>query len=271
MSTLTPPGSFTPAPDGSSRLSRPSSSGRHWSAGAIAIIGLTIGITTSRNFHSHVDSFERASIPGIVAVQVDEPTTRVIYYEGDYTVRYDNLTIAVTNPAGTPVRVARHDGEAILDTLGLTRGRPMATFNATSPGTYQIALSGVDTGQFAVGDTLWHRTAPETLARIVLGGLSIAAAFALWHLTLIRRRPASATRERTGDREGSVHAPTTRRNSSRRPGHGLHYLAETTGIPDQPWPRGLVYPFALPRPFAGSSRLPQRSSGQICVALAAAR
>ncbi|HEU4542156.1 MAG TPA: hypothetical protein VFR23_13595 [Jiangellaceae bacterium] len=53
------------------------------------------------------------SIPGTTTVQLDEATGRVMYYEGSDTIRFNELTIAVTGPAGTPVDVSPYEGEMI--------------------------------------------------------------------------------------------------------------------------------------------------------------
>lgn len=66
-----------------------------------------------RDSQARIDDFDRVSIPGTTTVQLDEATGRVMYYEGSDTIRFNELTIAVTGPAGTPVDVSPYEGEMI--------------------------------------------------------------------------------------------------------------------------------------------------------------
>jgi hypothetical protein len=154
-------------------------------AGGVA--GLALGIDSYRGSQRHIDSFERVAIPGAMALQISEPTGRVLYYEGDDTVRFNHLSITVTDPAGAPVEVNRYVGEMIYETLDLTHGRAVATFNATQTGTYDIDVIGVDTGQLVVGDSFSRRALPGVLTGLAIAGVSIIAGFVLWLLTLIQR------------------------------------------------------------------------------------
>ncbi len=70
----------------------------------------------------------------------------------------------------------------MFQTLGLVRGRALATFNATKATDYRITVTGVDTGHFVVTPSVSRRTLPGVLAGLVLACLSIAAAFLLWRV-----------------------------------------------------------------------------------------
>ena len=203
MSTLTHP-TATAVP----------STSRYWLAAAIAIVGLVagvaVGVMSYRDSQARIDDFDRMSIPGTMTVQLDEATGRVMYYEGSDTIRFNELTIAVTDPAGTPVDVSPYEGEMIYDTGDLTQGRAVATFDASEPGTYEIAVSGVDSGQLVVGESFSSRALPGVLAGLAIAGLSVIAGFVLWLLTFIMRS------QRTTNNRGAT--PHTRPVLQKRAG-----------------------------------------------------
>jgi hypothetical protein len=92
-----------------------------------------------------------------------------MYYEGGDTIRFNELTIAVTDPAGSPVDVSQYEGEMIYETGDLTQGRAVATFDASERGSYKIAVSGVDSGQLVVGESFSGRALPGVLAGLAIG------------------------------------------------------------------------------------------------------
>jgi hypothetical protein len=179
-----------------STLTRPTdtagpSTSRYWLAAVIAIVGLVagvaFGVVSYTDSQDRIDDFDRVSIPGRMAVQLDEATGRVMYYEGSNTIRFNELSIAVTDPAGTPVDVSPYEGEMIYETGDLTQGRAVATFDASEPGTYEIAVSGIDSGQLVVGESFSGRALPGVLAALAIAGLSVIAGSVLWLRTLIKR------------------------------------------------------------------------------------
>ena len=186
MSTLTHP-TATAVP----------STSRYWLAAVIAIVGLVVGVAfgvmSYRDSQDRIDDFDRVSIPGTMSVQLDEATGRVMYYEGTDTIRFNELSIAVTDPAGTPVDVSPYDGEMIYETGDLTQGRAVATFDVSEPGTYEIAVSGIDSGQLVVGESFSGRALPGVLAGLAIAGLSVTAGFVLWLLTFVMRSSAPPT------------------------------------------------------------------------------
>jgi hypothetical protein len=107
------------------------------------------------------------------------------------TIRFNELSIAVTDPAGTPVDVSPYDGEVIYEAVDSTEGRAVATFDAPEPGTHEIAVSGIDNGQLVVGESISGRALPGVLAGLAIAGLSVTAGFVLWLLTFIKRSQRS--------------------------------------------------------------------------------
>lgn len=196
MSTLTHP-TATAVP----------STSRYWLAALIAILGLVAGVAfgvmSYRDSQDRIDDFDRVSIPGTMTVQLDEATGRVMYYEGDDTIPFNELSIAVTDPAGTPVNVSPYEGEMIYDTGDLTQGRAVATFDASEPGTYEIAVSGVDSGQLVVGESFSGRALPGLLAGLAIAGLSVTVGSLLWLRTFIKR-----SKPTTNNRDDAPNTPT---------------------------------------------------------------
>ena len=203
MSTLTHP-TATAVP----------STSRYWLAAVIAIVGLVAGVVfgvmSYRNSQDRIDDFDRVSIPGTMTVQLDEATVRVMYYEGTDTTRFNELSIAVTDPAGAPVDVSPYDGEMIYETVDSTQGRAVATFDASEPGTYEIAVSGIDSGQLVVGESLSGHVLPGVLVGLAIVGLSVTAGFVLWLLTFIKRSYRT-----TNNRDDAPNTSTALQNSAR--------------------------------------------------------
>ncbi|MEI8406505.1 MULTISPECIES: hypothetical protein [unclassified Kribbella] len=169
----------------------------YWLAGAIAlaglVLGVTLGFTSFRDAQRRLDSFDGTSIPGTMSLRIDQPTSRVVYYEGgDRTVRYDDLSITVTDPVGSPVDVTPYQGELVYEKVDLTEGRAVATFDAPSAGVYEIQVSGVSTGRLVVGDSYAHRALPGVLAGLAIAILSLVAGFILW-LSAFTHRAVSTT------------------------------------------------------------------------------
>jgi len=189
MSSILQPPVVTPATP--ARSGPRASTLRYWLAGVIAVVGLVsgvaLGVTSYRDSQRDIDAFDRVSVPGTMTVQLDEPEGRVVYYEGDDDVRLDDLTIAVADPAGAPVEVNPYEGEMIYEALDGTHGRAVATFNATRAGAYEVAVSGVDTGQLTVGDSVAGRALPRVLTGLGIAGLALIAGFVLWLTTFISR------------------------------------------------------------------------------------
>ena len=106
MSTIIQPPVVTPTTPG--RRAPRASTFRYWLAGVIAVVGLVsgvaLGLSSYRDWQRHIDTFDRVTVPGAMTVQLDEADGRVLYYEGDDNIRFDDLTIIVTDPAGSARR-----------------------------------------------------------------------------------------------------------------------------------------------------------------------
>jgi hypothetical protein len=189
MSTIVQPTLTTPTT--ATRPARRTSTTGYWLAGMIAVVGLvvgvTLGLTSYRDAQRHIDTFDRVAIPGMITVRVDEPAGRVVYYEGDDTVRFDDLTIRVTATDGTAVDVSRYEGELIYETLDGTKGRAVASFTAERPGAYTVDVSGVETGHLTVGDSFSRRALPGVLTALGIAATSVIAGLVLWLITFINR------------------------------------------------------------------------------------
>lgn len=175
--------------------------GRVWYlvAALIALFGLVGGIALGLNNYQdsqrQLDNLARVSVPGTLTVRIQQPTERIIYYEGSDSTRLADLAITATDPNGTDVSVSRYEGDLVYETLDLTTGRAVSTFDAQVPGRYTVTVVGVDSGRLTVGGNYAHQTLPGVLTGLGIAGLSIAAGFLLWLVTFINRRPTVSRRE----------------------------------------------------------------------------
>ena len=162
-----------------------------WTGIGVATLGLVagpaLGITSYLGSRHEIDGFARISLPGSVSVQADEPGPQVVYYEGDQNVSLDDLVVAVTDPDEAAVAIAPYEGELIYETTDLTLGRAIASFDAEQIGAYEVEVSGIDTGQITVGDSVARLALPGVLAGLAIAGLSLVAGFSLWLYSILRR------------------------------------------------------------------------------------
>jgi hypothetical protein len=119
-------------------------------------------------------------------MQVDELGPQVVYFEGDESV-IDNLVVAVADSNGTAVAVEPYEAELIYETTDLTLGRAIASFDAEQTGAFDVEVSGTDSGQFTVGESVARLALPGVLAGLALAGLSVVAGFSLWLYSILRR------------------------------------------------------------------------------------
>ena len=150
------------------------------------VAGLALGITTYMGSQQEIDGFARTSVPGSVNVQIVEMGPQVVYYEGDESV-IDNLVVAVADPNGTAVATAPYEAELIYETTDLTLGRAIASFDADQIGAYDVEVSGADSGQITVGESVARLALPGVLAGLAIAGLSLVAGFSLWLYSILRR------------------------------------------------------------------------------------
>lgn len=156
-------------------------------AAAGLIAGLIIGIISYQDSQRQVDAFARSSVPGTVTVQVDEPGTQVVYYEGDLSIGFEDLVVGITDPAGATVAAAPYGSELIYETSNSTLGRAIATFAPAQIGAYQIEVSGIDAGQVAVGESFARLALPGILTGLAIAAVSLVAGLVLWLVTALRR------------------------------------------------------------------------------------
>jgi len=162
-----------------------------WPGIGVAVVGLVaglvIGITSYQDSQQEIDTFARLAVPGTVIVQVDEPGRQVVYYEGDESVGIDDLGASIADSDGSPVAIAPYEGELIYETTDLTLGRAIASFDGAQIGAYEIEVTGIDTGQVTVGDSVARLALPGVLAGLAIAGLSLVAGVALWLFSILRR------------------------------------------------------------------------------------
>lgn len=95
--------------------------------------------------------------------------------------------VSISGPAGSTVAFAPYEGELIYETTDVTLGRAIASFDATQIGSYEIEVTGIDTGQITIGESYSRLALPGVLAGLAIAGLSLVAGFALWLFSILRR------------------------------------------------------------------------------------
>ena len=162
-----------------------------WPGIGVAVVGLAaglvLGINSYQDSQQKIDTFARLSVPGSVTVQVDAPGQQVIYYEGDQSVSHEELVVSVSGPAGSTVAFAPYEGELIYETTDLTLGRAIASFDAAQIGSYEIEVTGIDTGQVTVGESFSRLALPGVLAGLVIAGFFLVAGLAIWLYSIVKR------------------------------------------------------------------------------------
>jgi hypothetical protein len=151
------------------------------------VAGLVIGITSYQDSQQQIDTFARTSVPGNITVQVDEPGRQVVYYEGDESVGFDDLTVGILDPVGVVVTPQPYVGDLIYETTDLTRGRAVASFDASQVGSYKIEVSGIDTGQITVGQSFSRLALPGVFVGLAIAGLALLAGLGIWVIGILRR------------------------------------------------------------------------------------
>jgi hypothetical protein len=211
------------------RIRNRPSSGWYWIAAIVAVLGLTAafvwGAVGTISALDRVDGFDRAAVPGAVAVSVTDPGTMVVYYEspaefaryadptatgrnptrwnpatdatievrhGTNTPTWQQLGLEVTGPDGAVVPVSTYRSTARYDVDPGRLGRAMATFEATTTGQYRVSTTkATEAGAtLAVGDNFARTIATTSFGGAALGMLTVLAAVLL---TVITYRARSHT------------------------------------------------------------------------------
>jgi hypothetical protein len=137
-------------------------------------------------------SVHAVPIPGTTAVQVNEPGPVLVYYDGSNAPTFAELGGSVTAPDGSPVAVA----SSVPGADAPESGRPIATFQAQVPGTYQVAvrMSDGEGSTFHAGRQAFRSTSSPAGDLIVLVLLFSAGAvgLVLWMSARNARRLAFA-------------------------------------------------------------------------------
>ena len=111
-------------------------------AAVIAVGGLLCAVAwAALGTVAGTSDLARAALPARVTVQVSEPGSLVVYYEGEPVLSLAHLNLAVPGPGGTsvPVRGYGHDIQYDSATRPGVPGRAVAKFEAIGPGQYTIA------------------------------------------------------------------------------------------------------------------------------------
>lgn len=200
MTIAPPPGTALPSP----AVTRPGPSTRgYWIGGlltAAAIIGAISWVVVAFfAYQQEIDGYLRMTVPGVVAVQVTDTSTRVLYFEdvlGAITPTTSELGLTVTDPAGALVAVTSYGGDLRYDVPGDSSrvGRAVAQFHPDQVGTYQVGsapTAGV-VGTLAVGADAVRDIGLHVLGAGALFLLGGGAGVAVLLVTAVRR--ASNTR-----------------------------------------------------------------------------
>jgi hypothetical protein len=177
---------------------------RFWAAGLVAVIGVIVAVSWTiagvvSAMHAS-DDFARANIPGTVNAQVADIGSQYVYYEGDYGARlpsFDQLRLQVSGPAGAAVEVKPYGFQMQYDAHSGLLGTAVATFDASTPGTYSITSTAAEPGaRLAVGDSVaGHLTTPLVGSGVVL---VLAAGAALALMVRASRPPVPDSNRRLG-------------------------------------------------------------------------
>jgi hypothetical protein len=117
---------------------------------------------------------------------------QVLYYEGSGAPSLGKLGIRVSDPQGAGVRVRGYAGDLRYDAPGGVVGRAVGTFDAATPGDYQVTVGGEAEGaQVAVGESFVAKTVAAALAVVALVFLTLGGSLVLVVVTLVRRSRAS--------------------------------------------------------------------------------
>jgi hypothetical protein len=176
-------------------------------AALLAVLGIAAGIALIvSGIHSYIDKvegFERVDVPGSAEVALDDGGYS-IYFERAGLDREESLpriTVAVTDPDGSPVALERYDSDVSYSVSGFD-GRGVYTFQAEQPGAYRIRTDGSE-GQVAVGRGIGAEFAGSVVAGIgtLLLAPLLGALLAL--VTFLRRsRAKRAVRPQWGGATG---------------------------------------------------------------------
>lgn len=165
-----------------------------WLAGGIALVGLVGAVVWAvlgaLSTAGSAAALARGPLPGGVATRVAEPTTLVVYYEGQPVPDLGQLGLRVTGPGGAVVPVSayrldlRYDSPALPGTVGTA----VATFDARRVGVYRVdsAFLPPAEARLAVGADIGRGFLQTLVGPLAVALVSVLAAVALAVLTAVR-------------------------------------------------------------------------------------
>lgn len=149
-----------------------------------------------------IDELARTDIPGDVVVTVDEPDGQVIYYERPAwfasVPMNPDLAVEVTGPDDQAVPTDPSDLPVHYRLPGMV-GEPVATFDATTPGDYTVAVEAAepqaDDARTAVGSSITAGVVAGLVGPtiVLLFGLAAAVVIAVLAARVRASRPARTT------------------------------------------------------------------------------
>jgi hypothetical protein len=177
-------------PEGDRR--RPSTAG-YWLAVVIVIVGLLAGVgwglAAYLGMQRQIDDFVRVGVPGQAVVSIPEAGERVLYYEGSGSISLTDLAPQVSAPDGTAVRVEAYDLDLRYDAPGGGVGQAIGTFEADSPGPYEVRIDGTAPpgAEVAIGETIANSRLGSVVGAVllILGCLGVGVVLTI--ATAVRR------------------------------------------------------------------------------------
>jgi hypothetical protein len=171
---------------------RPSTAG-YGLAVVIPVVGLLAGsgwgITAYLGMQRQIDDLVRVGVPGQTVVSIPEAGERVLYYEGSEPISLTDLAPQVSAPDGTLVRVEAYDLDLRYDAPGGGVGQAIGTFDADSPGRYEVRIDGTapSGAEVAVGETIANSELGSVVGAMLLIFSSIGVGVVLTIVTAVRR------------------------------------------------------------------------------------
>jgi len=171
---------------------RPSTAGYRLAV-VIAVVGLVAGagwgITTYLGMQRQIDDFVRVGVPGQAVVSIPEAGERVLYYEGSESISLTELAPQVSAPDGTTVAVEEYDLDLRYDAPGGGVGQAIGTFDADSPGRYEVRIDGTAPlgAEVAIGETIANSKLGSVVGAVLLILGSLGVGIVLTIVTAVRR------------------------------------------------------------------------------------
>ena len=154
-------------------------------AGAWAVVGVVAAWQAP-------DGFARSTLPGSATVQVTDAGTQWLYYEhtdGTPVASLDQLGVRITAPDGQSATPQPTSFTMAYDAKAGDVGTAIATFNATTPGTYTVSADTAPAPgtALAVGPSVAQPLRTPLLGAAAVLGLCLVASTGLI-ITGLRRR-----------------------------------------------------------------------------------